>query len=643
MIDPATGESGEVLVGVDVGGTFTDAVVVCDDGLYFAKVPTTPADQSLGVLSAVEAALGAADRAPVEVTRLAQGMTVGTNALLEGKGARTALIATEGFGDVLELRRQTRSHLYRLGEGYPPPLVPRELVVEVRERAAPDGVLVPLTEEEVARVVTRVIDLDVEAVAIGLLFSFAHPQHEAAIAERLRQAAPDLAVSASHEVLPEIREYERISTTVVDAYLTPVIAAYLDGLAERSANAGLPAPAIMQSNGGVIPIDDAARHAAWTVLSGPAGGVVAGGRIAEQRGDPFVLTFDMGGTSCDVALVRDGRPTRAPGVEIAGQPLHLPMLDVQTVSAGGGSIAWRDSGGALRVGPESAGARPGPAAYGHGGTRATVTDANVVLGRIPAHCPLGEDLEIDAGLATAVVAELADELGLSVEETAEGIIKIAVEEMVRALRRVSVERGVDPRAATLVPFGGAGPLHACDVADALGARSILVPPAAGTLAALGLIQAGARRDWVQTVLRRLTSDTDLSDDLEPLVEAARRALPDGRIEFAADCRYVGQSHALTVDFDPDEAISGLEAEFHAAHEEQYGAASRDESVELVSLRVSIQEVHAASPVQGTLRAVDATGPAVIAVDGATLWVAPGWRSSPGPGGSVLLEPAKANR
>lgn len=636
MIDPAPGESGEVLVGVDVGGTFTDAVVVSEGGLHLAKVPTTPADQSEGVLSAVMAALSSAGCASADVTHFAQGMTVGTNALLEGKGARTALVATRGFGDVLELRRQTRPHLYRLGEGYPSPLVPHELVVEVEERATPDGVLTPLSDEEIARVVAQVIDLNVDAVAIGLLFSFAYPEHERRIAARLREAAPGLAVSASHEVLPEIREYERISTTVVDAYLTPVIASYLNGLAERSELAGLPRPEIMQSNGGVIPIGEAAKHAAWTVLSGPAGGAVAGGRIAEQRGDPFVLTFDMGGTSCDVALVRDGRPTRASGTEIAGQPLHLPMLDVHTVSAGGGSIAWRDSGGALRVGPQSAGARPGPAAYGHGGTEPTVTDANVVLGRIPTDRPLGEDLEIDADLAATAVAGLASGLGLSSEETAEGIVRIAVEEMVRVLRRVSVERGVDPRGATLVPFGGAGPLHACDVADALGTERILVPPAAGTLAALGLIQAGARRDWVQTVLRRLARDTDLSADLGPLLAAARAALPEGKVEFAADCRYVGQSHALTVEFDPAEPTDRLESAFHSAHQEQYGAASWDEVVEVVSLRVSSQELKSVPAITGELDGVNASGPAVLAVDGATLWVAPGWRSAAGPGGTIAL-------
>ena len=637
MIDRASGESGEVLVGVDVGGTFTDAVVVGEGRLHLAKVPTTPADQSVGVLAAVAAALESAGHAPSDVTHFAQGMTVGTNALLEGKGARTALVATRGFGDTLELRRQTRPHLYRLEAGFPPPLVPPERVVEVAERAAPEGVVVPLTEDELERVVSAVLALDVEAVAIGLLFSFAHPEHERRIAARLRAAAPHLAVSASHEVLPEIREYERISTTVVDAYLTPVIGTYLTGLADRSASAGLPAPAIMQSNGGVIPIEDASRHAAWTVLSGPAGGAVAGARIAASRGDALALTFDMGGTSCDVALVREGRATRAAGVEIAGQPLHLPMLDVQTVSAGGGSIAWRDSGGALRVGPESAGARPGPAAYGHGGDRPTVTDANVVLGRIPPDRPLGADITIHPDLAAAAVGRLAEHLGLPVEATAEGIVRIAVEEMVRALRRVSVERGVDPRDATLVPFGGAGPLHACDVADALGATRILVPPAAGTLAALGLIEAGARRDWVQTVLQPLERDTELAAELAPLVAAARAALPNGTIEFAADCRYVGQSHALTVDFDPSQPSSRLEESFHAAHREQYGAAVVGEPVEVVSLRVSTQESQAVPQIHGERDDVEVVGPAVLGVDGATLWVAPGWRAQPGSGKSVLLE------
>jgi N-methylhydantoinase A len=356
MIEASVAAPEGALVGVDVGGTFTDAVVVAAGRLVTAKVPTTPDDQSEGVVAAVLAALGRAGLPAESVARFCHGMTVGTNALLEGRGAPTSLVATEGFGDVLELRRQTRAHLYRLDAAHPPPLVPRERVHEVRERCGPEGVVTPLDPASLAATVEAVRADGSAAVAVGLLFSFAHPGHERAVAEALRAALPGVHVSASSEVLPEIREYERISTTVVDAYLTPVLRTYLGRLAGRAREAGLPAPAIMQSSGGVLPIERSADHAAWTVLSGPAGGVIGAARLAAREERRLALTFDMGGTSCDVALVRDGAPARTGSTEIAGHPLHLPMLDVSTVSAGGGSIAWADSGGALRVGPQSAGA-----------------------------------------------------------------------------------------------------------------------------------------------------------------------------------------------------------------------------------------------------------------------------------------------
>ncbi|MEQ9092915.1 MAG: hydantoinase/oxoprolinase family protein [Miltoncostaeaceae bacterium] len=446
---------------MDVGGTFTDAVLVHRGRLITAKVPSTVEDQSRGVVQAVLQAVESAGLSPGDVDRFIHGMTVGTNALLEGTGARTALVATAGFGDVLRLRRQDRAHLYRLDAPHPQPLVAPEDTVEVRERVGADGVVIPLDEDSLARAVASVREGGAESVALGFLFSFAHTDHESRAAAALREALPGINVSASHEVLAEIREYERISTTAVDAYLTPVLRRYLHGLARRAQDAGLPAPAIMQSSGGVLPIAEAAEHAAWTVLSGPAGGVIGAARAAAQDGEGLVLTFDMGGTSCDVALVRDGVPARTAATQIAGHPIHLPMLDIATVSAGGGSIAWADSGGALRVGPRSSRAVPGPAAYGLGGTEPTVTDANVVLGRIPVEAPLGGTIALDAAAARDAVGGLAERLGLGLEECAEGILTVAVQEMVRALRRVSVERGVDPRRASLVAFGGAGPLHAC--------------------------------------------------------------------------------------------------------------------------------------------------------------------------------------
>ena len=637
MIEASAADPEGALVGVDVGGTFTDAVVLHRGRLATAKVPTTPSDQSEGVVAAVAAALERAGLRAGDVARFSHGMTVGTNALLEGRGARTSLVATEGFGDVLELRRQTRAHLYRLDAHHPPPLIPAERVHEVRERCGPDGVVTPLDEASLERAVEAVRADGAEAVAVGLLFSFAHPEHERRVAEALRAALPGVHVSASCEVLPEIREYERISTTAVDAYLTPVLRAYLARLAERAADAGLPAPAIMQSSGGVLPIASAAGHAAWTVLSGPAGGVIGAARLAARAGSATALTFDMGGTSCDVALVRGGEPARTAETTIAGHPLHLPMLDVATVSAGGGSIAWADSGGALRVGPRSAGARPGPAAYGLGGEEPTVTDANVVLGRISPDAPLGGRIRLRPEAARAAVARLADALGLGLEACAEGILAVAVHEMVRALRRVSVERAADPREATLIAFGGAGPLHACQVADELGVTRVEAPPAAGVLAALGLVVAGERRDYVQTVLAPVREGAGLGGMLAPLRERAGRELPGARLVAAADCRYAGQSHSLTVPWDPEAPEAALAEAFHDAHRERYGDAAPGRAVEAVSLRLAAERAGAEPELPAARPREVVRGPAAIPMEGATCWVADGWTARVDSVGSIALE------
>jgi len=498
-------------------------------------------------------------------------------------------------------------------------------------------VLIPLDADSVGRAVEAVRADGAEAVAVGLLFSFAHPAHEAAVAAALRAALPGVHVSASSEVLPEIREYERLSTTAVDAYLTPVLRTYLGRLAGRAAQAGLPAPAIMQSSGGVLPIEASAEHAAWTVLSGPAGGVIGAARLAAREERALALTFDMGGTSCDVALVRDGAPARTSGTVIAGRPLHLPMLDVATVSAGGGSIAWADSGGALRVGPHSAGARPGPAAYGLGGERPTVTDANMVLGRLPLDAPLGGRIRLDPEAARSAVGGLARELGLGPEECAEGILAVAVQEMARALRRVSVERGEDPREAALIAFGGAGPLHACQVADELGVRRVVAPPAAGVLAALGLVVAGERRDYVQTVLARVDDDRGLAGLLEPIAARARHELPGAALRAGADCRYVGQSHALTVDWDPGAPESALADAFHDAHRGRYGDAEPGRPVEAVSLRLAAERPGADPELPPAEPGSPVAGPAVIPMEGATCWVAQGWTARTDAIGSVVME------
>ena len=640
MVDPTRGETPLALVGVDVGGTFTDAVVVANGRVHAAKVPTTPGDQGEGVVQAVRAALDAAGLGAGAVARIAHGMTVGTNAMLEGTGARTALVATEGLEDVLELRRQDRASLYRLGVAHPPPLVPPDRVVPARERIGADGVVTPLAPEALDAVVAGVRASQPEAVAVGLLFAYADPSHERAIADRLRSELPGVHVCASSEVLPEVREYERIATTALDAYLTPVLADYLDSLGARATQAGLPAPDIMQSNGGLMPLGHAAAHASRTVLSGPAGGVVGAADVARADGAQVALAFDMGGTSCDVALITDGRPGRTHGSVVAGHPVHLPMLDIETVSAGGGSIAWADPGGALRVGPRSAGAVPGPASYGHGGTAPTVTDANVVLGRLDGDLGVGGTITLHDEPARDAVASLAGELGLGVGQCAEGIVHVAVQEMVSALHVVSVERGVDPRPGVLIAFGGAGPLHACAVADGLGMERVTCPATAGVLAALGMVVAGERRDHVQSVLLPAAESAALSRAVEPLIRRASDELPGGRIETRADCRYSGQSHSLTVEWDPSAGAATLEDAFHAAHERAAGSAMRDAPVEVVSVRVAVitdgpgLDLHA----PGEPVAVH-DGPISLPMPGSTCWVAEGWRAGVHADGTIRMERA----
>ncbi len=640
MVDPTRGGSARGLVGVDVGGTFTDAVVVHEGSVHTAKVPTTPADQGEGVIRAVRTALAAAGLTTAEVGRIAHGMTVGTNAMLEGTGARTALVATEGHEDVLELRRQDRAGLYRLDQAHPAPLVPPERVVGARERVGAHGVVVPLSPEALDRVVQDVRRTDPEAVAVGLLFSYAHPAHERAIAERLRSEMPGVHVSASCEVLPEIREYERIATTALDAYLTPVLAGYLASLGVRADEAGLPAPDIMQSSGGLMPLAEAACHASHTVLSGPAGGVVGAADVAHADGADMALAFDMGGTSCDVALIEHGRPGRAHGSTVAGHPVHLPMLDIETVSAGGGSIAWADAGGALRVGPRSAGAEPGPAAYGRGGDRPTVTDANVILGRLGGTLGVGDTITLEAEPARAAVARLAGALGLTPYACAQGIIDVAVQQMVSALHVVSVERGIDPRAGVLIAFGGAGPLHACAVAEGLGMSRITCPATAGVLAAFGMVVAGERRDHVQSVMIPLEAGSGLADAAAALLARARADLPGAYIEAAADCRYVGQSHALTVPWDPGSPESALADTFHRAHARAAGRSLPDAAVEVVTVRVAARTdgpspgLHA--PGEPVARHA---GPTRIAMAGSTCWVAEHWSAAVHPDGSIRMERA----
>src|SRR5436305_8085471 len=430
-----------MLLGVDVGGTFTDAVLALEDGtLVTAKAPSTPSNQARGVMAAIEAALERAGRGAGDVDAFAHGMTVATNALLEGKGARTALVATEGFTDVVALGRQARADLYRLCAAHPAPLVPPERRLAARERCTPDGVLHAL--EGLDELAAAVRDTGAEAVAVCLLHGYAHPEHERAIGEAL---GDDVHVSLSHEVVGTFREYERAATTEVDAALSPLLRRYLRALAQAASDEGLPEPSIMQSSGGLASLDLAARHAALTVLSGPAGGAAAAALLAAQAGEPDLLCFDMGGTSCDVCVVDDGRVRETAGREVGGRPLALPMVDIHTVGAGGGSIAWRDAGGALRVGPRSAGADPRPARYGRGGTEPTVTDANPGPGPPDPEAHPAGGVALDREAAERAVGELSRSLDLEPLECARGIVRVANTEMLRALRVMTVERGVGPR------------------------------------------------------------------------------------------------------------------------------------------------------------------------------------------------------
>jgi N-methylhydantoinase A len=567
-------------VGVDVGGTFTDLVALVDGELATAKVPSTPEDQSRGVM----AALKRCDVAAMDAVAFAHGMTVATNALLERRGARTALVTTAGFRDVLEIARQNRPSLYDLTEDRPPALIPRELRFCVRERMGPDGELAPLDEAGLGEVIAGLRAAQVEAVAVCLLFAFAHPEHEQAVGAALRDALPDVHVSLSSDVLPEFREYERFSTTAADAYLAPRLGAYLRNLAEQLQRASMPPPMVMQSSGGVVEVAAAAEHPAACVLSGPAGGVVGAAFVAAASGYGDVLTFDMGGTSTDVAPIRNGEAQTTTEAIVAGVPLKLPMVDVHTVSAGGGSIAWADPGGALRVGPHSAGADPGPAAYDRGGEEPTVTDANLHLGYLEDGARLGGEVKLRAERASAALERVGSGLGLDSVETALGIVRVADAEMVRALRVISVERGLDPRDFALVAFGGAGGMHACALAEELGMATVLVPKAGGVLSALGLAISDLRRDDVRPYHADL-ADVDaggLDDAFARLEGHAGQGLDAPVFQRRADLRYRRQSFELIVDAGD---LGGLAERFHAAHEQRYGYRVDGDAIELVNLRL----------------------------------------------------------
>ncbi len=580
----------ETAIGVDVGGTFTDVALSVDDRLVTAKVPSTTDDQSVGVLEGIAKACEQAGIDPSELEEFAHAMTVSVNALLERGGAKTALVTTEGFRDVLEIGRQARPDLYDLEAEKPEPLVPRRRRFGLEERTTAAGVETPVDPAEVRDLAGTLREEGVEAVAVSMLHAYADPENERVVAETLRGEL-DVPVSASHEVLAEFREYERTSTTAADAYVRPAIDNYVGRLVEESESEGIPRPQIMQANGGIADPETVREHAVTTTLSGPAAGVVGAAATVDDDDVAGLVTFDMGGTSSDVSLVRDGEAERTTDSEIAGVPIRTPMVDVNTVGAGGGSIAWVDAGGALRVGPQSSGSQPGPACYGRGGTDATVTDANVVLGYIGPETALGGEMTLDVEAAAEALEALAEEAGLEdALEAAQGVYRVANATMTRTIRSVTVERGHDPREFALVAFGGAGPMHAAALADALEVDRVVVPRPGGVLSAFGLLAADESYDAVRTVgVEPGSADRERLEDVyadlvaDVLADASDRDA--AVVSRAADCRYAGQSFEITVPVDGRFDAEAVAARFHEAHEQAYGY-RMDEGIEVVNLRAT---------------------------------------------------------
>jgi N-methylhydantoinase A len=591
-------------LGVDVGGTFTD-LALWDAGrhrLTVFKLPSVPGDPSEGILAGIR---GISERDGVAASALgfiAHGTTVATNALLEKRGARAALLTTRGFRDLLEIARQKRPELYDLQADKPIPLVPRDLRFEVSERLLPDGgALEKLTPESVGTALDALAaaTAGVEAIAVCFLYSFLDPGHERLAGALIRERFPDCYVSLSSDVSPEFREYERLSTTVLNAYLGPIISRYIQRFDDEVRRLGVPsAPYINQSNGGIISVADAVQHPVRTLLSGPAAGVMGAAWVASQAGLGSILTFDMGGTSTDVARVDRGQPVTASERTIDGYPVRIPSLEIESVGAGGGSLAWVDSGGALKVGPQSAGASPGPACYGRGGLQPTVTDANVVLGRLSGSHLLDGQMALRSELASRAIAALAADLGLPPVDAARGVLSVVQANMLAAIRLVSVRKGYDPRRDTLVAFGGAGPLHAAALARDLGIRQVLVPPAPGILCALGLLVEPLRLDVVRTRVEALDAltVTDLARRFEHIEAEAQRwldreSVPRARCRLlrAVDMRYLGQNFELTVPVPPALWTGDLGALKHAfltEHERVYGYATEDEAIQIVNIRLT---------------------------------------------------------
>ena len=596
-------------IGIDAGGTFTDFVIAHDDGrVETFKIRSNPAAPARVILAGL-ARVGAKAR-----TDVVHGSTVATNALLERKGARVALVTTAGFEDVIQIGRQNRERLYDLNPPLRRGLVSREMCFGVAERAYFDGTIAARPSAvELERLKTRLSRAGVEAVAVCFLHAYRNAENEAAVLDVLRSLG--VYVCASHEICPEFREYERTSTTLLNAYVGPLMDRYLAEV-EQGTTCRI---SIMQSNGGLLTAAEARRQAVRTLLSGPAGGVVGAIEIARLSGFEKVLSFDMGGTSTDVSL-SEGRAGMSMEASVDGFPVRVPMLDIHTVGAGGGSIARVDDGGLLRVGPESAGAFPGPACYGLG-ELATVTDAHVVLGRITSL--LGGAMTLDAARAATAVDAVAARLGLSRTKTAEGILRVANANMERAIRVVSVERGHDPREFALVAFGGCGGLHACEMAEDLGIRTVVVPRFAGVLSAMGMLMADRVRDYAAGVLGR----EDIEESYRALEKWARRDLRGAKLVRSVDVRYVGQSYELNV---------GDVSEFHGAHERVYGYADRGRALELVTVRVTAVKPVKRLQIGSGPKKKPVAGPALLADYGSTTYVPGGWNARTDKVGNLVI-------
>jgi N-methylhydantoinase A len=658
-------------VASDVGGTFTDNLAYdeANKRVTVAKVPTTPENRALGTVQGLLRALALQGRGGADVGYVGHGMTTATNAVIQRRGGRTAFVTNEGFRDLLLIGRQNRPSLYDIRKTRPEPLVGREDCHTVRGRLDPAGrELVPLDEEGLRRIAERLRADGVAAVAVCFLHSYANPAHEQRAKAILAAALPGVPVCISTEILAEFREYERASTVVLNAYLLPVMDSYLESLTELLAHPeglGL-APdvpvMVMEASGGLMTVATAREKPVHTVLSGPAGGVVASAHVARLSGFADIITLDMGGTSTDISLVLDGRPQVTREASLEGTPIRIPVVDINAIGAGGGSIAWIDAGGALRVGPLSAEAVPGPACYGRGGSEPTVTDANLALGRLGGDSRLGGELTLDPEAAARAVSDrIAGPLGLDLVAAAAGILRVANATMARGVRVVSVERGHDPRRLTLVPFGGAGPMHGSPLARDLAIPRLLVPPTPGILCALGMLVADLRHDLVQTRLaaHAALSPAEASAIFTPMLEEARRLLAEDRvpaerqrIEMRLDMRYVGQSFELPIPLTgfADAEWAGLVPAFHAEHARRFGHSDRAAPVEIVSFAVTatglIDTPELPRPPQGGHEPPDAarrgTRPVFFETDEAAggVWIdCPVWRREAFLAGNRIVGPA----